>query len=372
MPRLLPTLPLALPARPAVPRRRSARRSAKVAVLSGVGCFLLAHLGLNVALDTTRPEYRDPEYGHRRKELGRILRYEERYGGRRPVVVALGSSRTEMALGPQHLGLGDGPSDPLVYNFGLAGCGPIGEVLTLRRLLDTGVKPDAVLVEVLPPVLAGDGPAEAVVVPASKLGVRDLGRLARYSDDPAALRNGMLAARVNPWYGYRLTLISHWGLASWLPWQHRQDFLWTQLKPNGWMPYFHQQLSPEKRAEGQRQAKADYQAYFAAFRIAPRADKAFRDLLDICRGHGIRVAFLLPPESPTFRSWYPPGAIDTARAYVGGLSRESGGPVFDARDWYDDETLFADGHHLLGHAAVAFSRRLGKECLGPWLRDLPK
>jgi hypothetical protein len=347
--------------------RRPARRQAKRAVLAGLGFALLAHLGLNVALDTVRQEYRDPEYGHRRKELGRLLRWEERYGGRRPVVAVLGSSRTEMGFSPDHLGLGTGPADPLVYNFGQAGCGPIGEVLTLRRLLDDGVRPDAVLIEVLAPVLAGDGPAEQVVVPARKLAVRDLDRLAPYTGDPAALRRGLLTARLNPWYEYRLNLMSHWKLGSWLPWQNRQDFLWTQMRPGGWMPYFFTEMPPGKREAGLKQAKADYQAYFARYLIAPRTDTAFRDLLAECRDRGTRAAFYLPPESPAFRGWYPPGAIETARKYMAELGREYGTPVFDCREWFDDETAFADGHHLLGHAAEAFSKRFGVECLGPWL-----
>ncbi|MGH2604767.1 MAG: hypothetical protein ACRDJ9_35915, partial [Dehalococcoidia bacterium] len=45
------------------------RRRARASVLAGLGFFALFTLALNLALDTIRPEWRDPEYGHRLKRL---------------------------------------------------------------------------------------------------------------------------------------------------------------------------------------------------------------------------------------------------------------------------------------------------------------
>jgi hypothetical protein len=42
--------------------------------------------------------------------------------------------------------------------------------------------------------------------------------------------------------------------------------------------------------------------------------------------------------------------------------------IFDASAWEDGEGAYWDGHHLLGPAAEKFSKRLGKECVEPWLR----
>ena len=74
------------------------------------------------------------------------------------------------------------------------------------------------------------------------------------------------------------------------------------------------------------------------------------------------------PESPTFRSWYPPGVRLRVADYLQELSRNFGVPVFDASAWIDNELSFMDGHHLLGEAAAAFSERFGKECVAPWLQ----
>jgi hypothetical protein len=345
--------PLPAPARPT-------RSRAKRTVLAGFVAAAVLHLGLNVALDTAKPEWRDPEYGHRVKELKPLAKA----AGHHPVVVALGSSRSQMGLSPTHLGL-DGPDAPIVYNLSQAGCGPVHQFLNLHRLLDAGVKPDFLLVEVLPPVLGGHGPADGLLIPA-RLSLADLRRVEPYCDDFDKVRGKWLMARKSPWYAYRINLLSHWGMGSWYPWQARQDFLWKQMRPRGWMPYFFPQIDPARRAKGTAEAKAQYAAYFADFSLAPLPRRAHRDLLDLCRERGIRVAFYVMPESPTFRSWYPSQARERINGYFAELRREA--PVFDASDWLDDEGMYADGHHLMRHGAEAFSGRFGRECVGPWVQ----
>ncbi|MCZ2342267.1 MAG: DUF1574 domain-containing protein [Bacteroidales bacterium] len=317
---------------------------------------------MNFALDTVKPEWRDPEYGHRLKELWRLQDAEPA----RPLVVALGSSRPQMGLSPLDLGLGEGPHDPLVYNFSAAGCGPVHELLNLRRLLDAGVRPDFLLVEVLRPVLAGNGPAEKLIHP-SRLGYADLARLEPYCDDPASLKRDWVHLRLTPWYSLRLNLMSHWG-GSMLHWKSRQDFMWKQMIGRGWLPYFFTEIPPEKRAQGIADAHVQYMDYFRQYSISPLSDRSYRDLLAECRLQGIRVAFFVMPESATFRSWYPPGAEAQATAYLQSLSQEFSVPVFDASAWFPDGKAFADGHHLMRQGAEAFSRRFGPECVGPWVR----
>jgi hypothetical protein len=357
--RLLWTKPAA---RPAGRVRRATRGRARRCVLAGVAFVVLFHVGMNLALDTIKPEWRDPEYGHRLKRLRPMVRA----ASGRPVVVAVGSSRTQMGFSPEYLGLGDGPDSPVVFNFAVAGGGPVHEILNLKRLLDQGIKPDYLLIEVLPPVLAGHSTAEQLMLPA-RLGYADLARLERYTDSPDKLRDEWLKARVEPFYTLRLYLVSHL-YGGLLHWKSRQDFLWKQMKPRGWMPYFFTKIPPEKRAQGTAEVHAQFVNYFPNFHIAPIPDRAYRDLLTLCRERGIRAAFYLMPESPAFQSWYPPGAMDLVRQYLGGLSKEYGVPVFDATDWLPEETYFADTHHQLRHGAATFSARFGRECVGPWLR----
>ena len=339
------------------PRRADARQR----VQAGFAFALLFVAGFNVALDTVAPNLRDPEYGHRVKRLRALHRAEPN----RALVVVLGSSRPQMGLSPTLLGLGTGPADPIAYNLSMAGCGPLHELINLHRLLADGVKPDYLLVEVLSPVLAGDSPAEKLLLP-HKQSLTDIRRAAPYCRDVGELWEGWLRVRANPFHALRLNLMSH-GLGGFLYWQSRQDFMWKQMQPDGWLPYFFPTVSDAKRADGYAQARGQYLPYFGNFRVAELPDRAYRDLIAVCRANGIKLAFFVMPESREFRSWYPPGVRDQVTAYLAGLATEAGVMLFDAHDWYDDETMFADGHHMMRHGAEAFSPRFGRECVGPWL-----
>jgi len=344
------------------PGGKAAKTKARQAVASGLLALALAHLGLNLALDTVKPEWRDPEFGWRMKRLAEL----DRTRGDRPLVVALGSSRTQMGFSPADMGVADGPDGPVIFNMGQAGAGPLLQLLNLRRLLAAGVHPDAVLVEVLPAALHNDAPGErqlATHVP--RLGAADMDRLAPYCDDPAALRRGWAKVRLAPWYSLRFYLMSHL-LPGFLPWQQRVDFQWRMVDGYGWSGYPFEPVPAAERARGLEAARKDYEENLATFRVSALPDRAVRDLLALCRREGIRAGFYLLPESPAFRAWSPPAARAALAAYLAGLSREFGVAVFDATDW-EPEEAFADGHHLLKSGARAFSRRFGRECLGPWL-----
>lgn len=325
-------------------------RRARRAVVAGLAGFALLHLGLNLALDTVRPTWRDPEYGHRLRELKPLAARSPK------LLVVLGSSRVQMGLNPAEVSL-DGVT---VYNLSQAGCGPAGELLNLRRLLREGVRPDFLLVECLPPVLAGDGPPESTLI-ADRLSLTDIRDIAPVCDDPNALRRGYRAARVNPWWHYRRVLLCHAGMGGWLPWQLRPDFMWRQLQPGGWLPYFFPEVDDAKRADGFDKAKREYAPYLTNYHIAAGPERCLRELAAVCRANGIRLGFVLMPEATAFRELYPPGARETATAFLRGLAD---GPVIDAGDWVADDR-FADGHHLMRPGAAAFSRRLGPT-LRPW------
>src|SRR5689334_14461752 len=99
--------------------RRTRGRTEIVWCLAGL---LLAQAALALALEGPRPELRDPEYGVKLAALRQRLR--EHPG--RPLVLALGSSRTANALQAGRLApSGECPSAPLVFNFGLTAHGPL-------------------------------------------------------------------------------------------------------------------------------------------------------------------------------------------------------------------------------------------------------
>ncbi len=327
------------------------RQRARNAITAGIVCFVALQVGLNLALETTRPEWRDPEYGHR-VTLSRAAP--------RPLVVVLGSSRPQMGLSPEHLGI----EGATVFNHSQAGCGPIQELLIFRRLLADGVVPDFVLVEILAPVLAGNSPAEKLLRPVT-LSHADLGRLEPFCDNPMSLRTEWAKARLVPWHSHRMFLMSHFA-PRFQTWNARQDFMWRDMHRDGWLPYPFAVISADKRADGTEQARQQYIPYFPNFQVADRPRQAYRDLLALCRERKIPVAFFLMPESATFRSWYTPAARDGVQSYLRELGSEA--PVFDGREWLPEESWYADGHHLMRFGAEKFSRRLGTEAVGPWIR----
>src|SRR5689334_21204732 len=162
-------------------RQRARRRPWQVFCWAALffGCL---QVGIGLALETWLTEVRDPEYALKERQLR--ARRAEAPG--RPLVVMLGSSRTLLGLQAGRLGE-DGSA--VVYNFGAVGCGPALEGVYLRRLLAAGVRPDLLLVEVLPAALnrAGDHSLEEGWLSAARLGPAEVARLRSYHSHPARL-----------------------------------------------------------------------------------------------------------------------------------------------------------------------------------------
>jgi hypothetical protein len=301
------------------------------------------------------PEIRDPEYGHK---LARLRARAAAEPGC-PLVVVLGSSRAALGFRPDALPTGAGGP---VFNLALAGAGPLTELLCLYRLLDEGIHPAGVVVEVMPPLLHQEKPwAETTRLSVERLGRRDLHRLRRHAPHAGRLRRQWFAARLTPWYSHRFGLLSRLA-PRWLAWDARQD-RWQRLDSAGWMPYPRPAVKAEEIRRALQFARREYTPCFERFHITANADRALRELLAVCRREGIGVRLVTMPESSKFRSWYPPGAGPALATYLGGLSREYGMAWIDARTWVPDE-YFVDGHHLLGDGAAVFAERFGREAPG--------
>jgi hypothetical protein len=319
------------------------------------------------ALETVKPEWRDPEYGHR---LVRLMQLQRRSPDR-PLVLALGTSRSQNAIDPSAMGFPDQSDSPLVFNFGQSGSAPLKVLLTLERLLDEGIRPRAVVVEVLPVWLAADGPAERLfrdVEP--RLSAGDLRRLAPYCAEATALERKWLAARIAPWSAHRVVLMSHW-LPRWLPWGERIDPQWQGMEPDGFVPYPSQFSSPEFRAAAAAHARREHGGCFAGYAFGASSLQVIRDLVNRCREERIDVLFVEPPVSPMFRDWFAPGVWESGDAHLRAFAAELGVELVPPLDGLE-ESHFIDGHHLLREGAATYSRRLADRHLKPWLERLKR
>lgn len=353
-----------------IARHRSARR-ARVALAWLLGILVISNLVLTLGMEFFIPQLRDPEYG--RKMLRLQARLEEHPG--RPVVLILGSSRAAMGIRPEVIETDPvtaayfsdrGESPPLVFNYSLVGSGPLMELMCLRRLLEDGVRPDAIILEIWPPFLNQDGPQlEEHRIDLNRLRFDDLDLLRRYYENPQVVRKGVEWARWAPWYSHRFFLLSQ-VIPGWVSPDDRRDFTWNGLNDWGWLPGNPDNSDPSVRQGKLNTARGYYEPILQGYSVSPMSDTALHEFFDLCREHDIPLTLLILPEATEFSTWYSDAGRLRAEQYLDELPRETGIPLIDARRWSQDRYLL-DGFHLTHEGATQFSLRLGREIL-PTLR----
>jgi hypothetical protein len=344
--------------------RRSRTSGWRAALTWGLVWTTTAQAVLIAFLEWRHPEFLDPKYGCRMLAL-RALREEHK---ERQLMLVLGSSRAEQGFRPSLLtchpaaparvpllALRDGNPGPLFYNMARGGSSPLLYLVTLRRLLADGIHPDVLLVEIFPPALCEEEDGPVIYKPT----LRDLPLLRRY---PTHGRTWAfwLQDRLLLWYKYRSGFLA-WAAPQLLPPQARWgEHLWDYQ--GGEWRIIGRSLSPQQRRRLTDDAHHRYAHALSHFRIAADADRALRELLEICQRQRIAVVLFVMPEAHEFRSWYPPRARRQLSDYLTALREEYGTPVIDARCWIDDGE-FSDGHHLLSRGAAAFTRHFAGEVL---------
>jgi hypothetical protein len=304
------------------------------------------------------PWLRDPPYSRAAAALTARLSATPR-----PLtVVVLGSSRVQNGLRAreveEHLTAELG-RPVAVFNFGVAGAGPLTHLFTWKRLRAQGVQPDLICVEVVPSFLAGQpggGPRE--LLSGDRLDKRELSFLKRYHFPRGEFREDWWRSWLAPGYAHRTKLLR--SLQGY--WERRIDGSGWHEESLAWA------VSDAERRQGIEQARHEHGDVLKDFRLGGASCLALRDLLESCRRDGVPAALLWMPEGTAFRALYGGGAEGQVEAFLAGLGREQGAPLLDARRWVADED-FADCHHLAGRGAAAFSDRFGREALLPLLRQ---
>lgn len=336
------------------------RRTARAAIAWAVASFVLLQVGLLLLTDFWFIRLRDPSYGPKIASLQRRLKS---VGHNRPcTIVMLGSSRTADALNgsvAEHALAATG-RDSIVFNLGIPGAGPMQEYLTLRRLLADGVRPDVVLVEVMPPLLDQRVGEVPLWMPSERLSARDVQFLQEGGVPCRDLRHAHRLDAFFPWYARRFVILSM-ALPKLLPNALRQDWCRT-CDASGWVPHREVHDRPELLRAASQHAHDEYSEILTSFRLGGASCHAIRQTLATCRTAHIRAVLVLMPEGSAFRSWYTPASLRQARNFLDQLQREYEVPVIDAREWLADED-FVDSHHTRNCGAEVFSRRLGREAL---------
>jgi hypothetical protein len=329
---------------------------------------LTAQFAMGWAIRTDRVPLRDPLYQEKLALLRESRVFEP--GGpahRAQTVLFLGSSRTlgaidAGAVGPElsrRLG-----RRVAAFNFGVHGAGPLTSALYLRRLFAEGVRPDAVVIEVHPAFLAAQTPEppEARWLAPIRL---------RPEEVPLARRLGLPATessahgwrgRLLPWYEYRAPMIDRYA-----PPLSAQPFPLGPGRLGNASGFLRGPgASPRARAELLAATHKQYADFFPGYAPGGYGLAALRDSLETCRAARTPAALVLTPESSGFRGWYPEPGRSRIAPLLNELASEFGCVLFDTRDWLTDE-LVPDGHHLTGPGADAFTARLTRDSLAPWL-----
>jgi hypothetical protein len=356
------------PAPPGARGNGSRRRGAAVALAVGAVVAVGVQLGTGWAIHTDRLPLRDPIYFDK-LELMRArpgFAHADPSGARPLRVVFLGSSRSVDGIDAGAIGtdLAHRLGRPVeAFNFAHPGAGPVMNAVYLRRLLNDGVKPDAVVIEIHPALLAAHTqPPEAAWFATIRLRPEELSLVRRFGfsvNTPAAhgCRGWLL-----PWYEYRVPMIDRYATQLTVfsfPVASRQ-----LCDEYGF--YRCREVNPEERAKLLERTHKQYESAMNNYRPGGHGLVALRDMLETCRAATIRAALVLTPESSEFRNWYPEPGRSQIVPVLSDLAREFDCPLFDCREWLPDE-LIGDGHHLTGPGADAFTAKLASDALAPWL-----
>jgi hypothetical protein len=271
-----------------------------------------------------------------------------------------------MGLCPAAMGFSDGPTEPLVYNFGYRGAHPLGMWFQLMRVLDAGVKPDFVMIHMAYYEIRGrEIPGETLMRPwAPRMSAADLRRIAPYVQSSEELWQEWAERRLIAWRGSGEAIFSD-RLPNWQI-EHRQ-YGDSKMDKYGFDPNPYESFTPQMR-EAERRKTLEKHGPRLKVGAPPYSltQRVYRDLIERCHAEGIAVAFCWVPESPRYRAAYSADAKKAIADYTHVLTGTFGLPVFPAPENLGEED-FLDGYHLFRHGAERYSRWLADTHLKPWL-----
>lgn len=318
-----------------------------------IGWGLLGFAGLQLALtacvDQCWPALRDAQYG---RKLALLETACAEHPNRR-LLLMLGSSRTAVGFRPD---VANRPAT--VFNFGLPAAGPLKERQLLQALLDRGIRPDSLLIEIMPPLFNEAGPdrfCEENWLDVPGLAAADMFLLQTYFSHPPQMGLAWARSRLLPCYRLRRRLLTPLAPDWRTP---RPTALPTaEIDGFGWQRLACPILSEEERTRPLERARQTYAGAFRDFRLGAGPCRALNDLLDRCAGERIPVVLIWMPECTVFRGWYTAEAAAALEQFLAKARDRRAARFLDARAWIADED-FWDGHHLLPTGARQFTRRL--------------
>jgi hypothetical protein len=359
--------------------RRKARspgmRALQVFLWAGVS-FALVQLGGNLWIGVCQPELRSAYLLDVFQQAAEC--------DYRPQILCLGTSRLGMGLNCEvaNAELRQGTRDPSVevFNASIASQDfPTAEFL-LRQLQHRGFRPQLVVVEVSPELLAEHnywlGAHGLPAPPLSDLSLYlgDLGR--SVSTWPR-----LLWQRTCPLYHHRREIWTHYP-EVFRPWlgdpvpslvrrfaRFPGDRSAAARSDQAAQEMYLDTRQTLQRPERVREGLAKLRLWLDDYRVGGLAARSLTRLVERCRQQGSTVVLVMPPVASEQRTLYTP-AIQTAfRSYLDQLVRATGCQLVNGSAELPDE-VFLDNHHVQRpRGALVFSRWLARQVLVPAWRS---
>jgi len=311
--------------------------------LWALGVVVAFQIAVGILIDQRWKEVRDPEYALREDRLKERL--HENPG--KPLVLALGSSRTANGIHAERLSGTLSGEDVLVFNAGIPKSGPFLQQVYLERLRAESIRPDYLLLELMPAYLDERAANEMRLLDASRLDLQEMTQVGISLSTPW-----------RRWTVSRLLPFSRFGAELHENWNLREDRAKRQeseaLDTHGWRPVDH---TAAERITRTQIAHSQYDVAYRDFKLGLEALRRFENLLSTARQDGIPTAVILLPEGTEFRDRTGPAMRNTLCELTEKFQREWGVKVIDARDWIEDAGFY-DMHHLNPDGARAFTDRL--------------
>lgn len=338
----------------ALPRRM--KRNARGLLIWIPIWYVIAQIALFFWMDDSWKLNRTRVEIEKWKQLHELLATEPDH----PLVLMLGSSRVDWAFQAGRLSGRPGPDGRplLVYNFGVPTTGPMHEALYLNDLLDEGIRPRLVLVELVNTHLAQSRRSlmseERFTVP-KWLTVHQLLFYRRYLSNQRKAIIEWVESCVAPWYCYRFHIHEH------LQGKHGVIRPYEQVEQPmdswGCRILCDDPGTLDYRSQRWAGAFRMYGPTLQQFHLGAGPTQAMRDMLARCQRERIPVALVLMPSSKEFRGMFSAEGKAELDDFVAELRSRYGADVIDGTDWLEKDD-FDDGHHVLKSGAYKFSTRM--------------
>lgn len=327
---------------------------ARATLVWSLVCIVLLHCGLSVLVGWGPPEFHDPLYGEKLDQLRSRIAEAPKDAS---LILVLGSSRALTGLNARLLEqrLAERQA-AVVYNFAVPGGGPVTELLLLRRLLDAGIRPDTLILEMSPTFFAGPAvPENLKWLESHGIGLAERRWLAAYGPlaDPHSVTttSGMLL----PWYRHRFALIraTARGFMPTIPW----GVLSPWFDDAGWEPIAAESRNEAMYAQfvaGEREALAPY---FKQAGLAPASCRIIDDLLTELSTQHIRTVLTVFPEASDLRGWCPDEFRRRVTEALQTAAEKHDFDLVDGHGWLADDDFF-DPIHVISRGASRFTDRL--------------